>query len=352
MSDALREVVDVLVENCPEAHEEGHGEFPCASCRRLRDLRDALRGVQGVHASAIIDEGAIIGEGARIWHFCHVSAGAVVGEGSVLGQNVYVAPTARVGARCKVQNNVSLYDGVTLEDEVFVGPSAVFTNVYNPRAFVERKHEYRPTLVERGASIGANATIVCGVAIGRYAFVGAGAVVRRDVEPHAVVVGVPARKIGWICECGTTRWGVGSTATRVSDAYLAWLARGDDTERPAVADPSPAPQPCPICRWEPHEPGAPAHVGAPTVGVLAALGSETGLLAPNREAALDGVDFVIAQNGGPKSNPTGGPTHYLSIPLSCGTTRTYATRDDVPAEADPCNCGKVAHAHWFIRYTD
>jgi len=190
-----------------------------------------------VHPSAIIDDGAILGDACRIWHFCHVSPGARIGAGSVLGQNCYVAPTAVLGRGCKVQNNVSLYDSVTLEDDVFVGPSAVFTNVINPRAFVERKHEYRPTVVKRGASIGANATIVCGVIIGEYAMVGAGAVVRRDVEPHAVVVGVPAGRHGWICECGATRWALGGAT--ISDAELMALAR-------QVRCPTPVPPPAAV----------------------------------------------------------------------------------------------------------
>jgi UDP-2-acetamido-3-amino-2,3-dideoxy-glucuronate N-acetyltransferase len=154
------------------------------------------------HPTAVVDEGAVIGDGTKIWHFTHVSSGARIGEGCVLGQNVYVASTAVLGAGVRVQNNVSVYDGVILDDQVFVGPSAVFTNVVNPRAEVSRKHDYRPTRVGRGATIGANATVVCGHSIGEYAFVGAGAVVTRDVPPYALVVGVPARKVGWMCACG------------------------------------------------------------------------------------------------------------------------------------------------------
>lgn len=154
------------------------------------------------HASAIVDEPALIGEGTKIWHFSHVMAGAAVGAGCSVGQNVFIASQVRVGNGCKIQNNVSLYDGVVLADDVFVGPSAVFTNVTNPRAFVPRKAEYRPTMVCRGASIGANATIVCGVKLGEYCFVGAGAVVTRDVPDFAIVIGVPARRAGWICKCG------------------------------------------------------------------------------------------------------------------------------------------------------
>ena len=153
------------------------------------------------HETAVVDEGARIGEGTRIWHFAHVSAGAVIGRDCVVGQGCYVAGVT-IGDRVRIQNHVSVYDGVTLEDGVFLGPSCVFTNVINPRAEVSRKDEYMTTLVRRGATIGANATIVCGATIGEYAFVGAGAVVRRDVAPFALVVGVPARRIGWICACG------------------------------------------------------------------------------------------------------------------------------------------------------
>jgi UDP-2-acetamido-3-amino-2,3-dideoxy-glucuronate N-acetyltransferase len=157
------------------------------------------------HPTAVIDRGARIGAGTRVWHFCHVMAGARIGAACVLGQNVFVAGNARIGARCRLQNNVSIYDGVTLADDVFVGPSAVFTNVRNPRAAVDRRGAALPTTVETGATIGANATIVCGVTIGAYAFVGAGAVVTRDVPAHAVVQGVPARRTGSICRCGEMR---------------------------------------------------------------------------------------------------------------------------------------------------
>lgn len=157
-----------------------------------------------VHETACVDQNADVGDGTRIWHFCHVMSGAKIGRFCVLGQNVFVAGRAVVGDRCKIQNNVSIYDGVTLESDVFVGPSAVFTNVINPRAFVERKTEYRATVVERGASIGANATIVCGTRVGAYAMIGAGAVVTRDVPAYALVVGVPGLRIGWVCECGVT----------------------------------------------------------------------------------------------------------------------------------------------------
>jgi UDP-2-acetamido-3-amino-2,3-dideoxy-glucuronate N-acetyltransferase len=155
-----------------------------------------------VHESSYVDDGARIGKGTKIWHFSHVMPGAVIGERCNLGQNVVVMPGTRIGDNVKVQNNVSIYEGVELEDDVFCGPSCVFTNVLNPRSHVSRKHEYRKTLVRRGASIGANATIVCGVTLGEYAFIGAGAVVTADVPPYALMVGVPARRVGWMCQCG------------------------------------------------------------------------------------------------------------------------------------------------------
>ena len=156
----------------------------------------------GVHPSAVIDPGCTIGQGTRIWHFSHVLKGTRIGPGCTIGQNVMIGPEVVVGARCKIQNNVSLYQGVAVEDEVFLGPSCVFTNVRNPRAAIERKSEFRPTLVRRGATVGANATIVCGVEIGPYAFVGAGAVVTRDVPAHALVTGNPARVVGWMSHDG------------------------------------------------------------------------------------------------------------------------------------------------------
>lgn len=154
------------------------------------------------HPTAIIDEGAQIGPGTRIWHWVHICAGARIGAGCSFGQNVFVGNDVMIGDNCKVQNNVSIYDAVTLEDDVFCGPSMVFTNVYNPRSAVTRKDEYRRTLVKRGATIGANATIVCGVTLGEYAFIAAGAVVTRDVKPYALMAGVPARQIGWMSPHG------------------------------------------------------------------------------------------------------------------------------------------------------
>lgn len=154
------------------------------------------------HDSAIVDDGATIGEGSRVWHFVHVCGGARIGKRVSLGQNVFVGNRVVIGDDCKIQNNVSVYDNVTIEDGVFCGPSMVFTNVVNPRSLVERKDEYRDTLVRRGASLGANCTLVCGVTVGEFAFVGAGAVVNRDVADYALVAGVPARQIGWMSRFG------------------------------------------------------------------------------------------------------------------------------------------------------
>ena len=154
-----------------------------------------------IHPSAIVDEGAQIGDGSRVWHFTHVCAGAKIGRNVSLGQNVFVGNEVFIGDNCKIQNNVSVYDNVTLEEGVFCGPSMVFTNVYNPRSLIERKSEYRNTLVKKGVSLGANCTIVCGVTIGEFAFVGAGAVINKDVKPYALMVGVPAKQIGQSPPC-------------------------------------------------------------------------------------------------------------------------------------------------------
>ena len=154
------------------------------------------------HETAIIDEGALIGKDSRIWHWVHVCGGATIGENVSLGQNVFVGNKVHIGDKCKIQNNVSIYDNVHLEQGVFCGPSMVFTNVYNPRSLVERKDEYRDTLVKRGATLGANCTIICGVEIGEYAFVGAGALINRNVKPYALMVGVPAKQLGWMSQYG------------------------------------------------------------------------------------------------------------------------------------------------------
>lgn len=154
------------------------------------------------HETAVIDEGATIGAGCAIWHWTHICAGAVIGEHCSFGQNVFVGNDVRIGSHVKIQNNVSVYDAVTLEDGVFCGPSMVFTNVYNPRAMVSRKDEYRRTLVRRGATLGANCTVICGVTMGAYAMIGAGAVVTRDVRAHALIVGVPAKQVGWVSHAG------------------------------------------------------------------------------------------------------------------------------------------------------
>jgi UDP-2-acetamido-3-amino-2,3-dideoxy-glucuronate N-acetyltransferase len=155
-----------------------------------------------VHESSYVDDGAVVGAGSKLWHFCHVMPGAIVGARCNIGQNVVIMSGVRVGDNCKIQNNVSLYEGVILEEDVFCGPSMVFTNVMNPRSHVSRKKEYRKTLVRRGSSIGANATIVCGTTLGEYCFIGAGAVITRDVPAYALMAGVPAKRIGWMCQCG------------------------------------------------------------------------------------------------------------------------------------------------------
>lgn len=154
------------------------------------------------HSTAVIEDACVIGKGTKVWHFSHVMNGARIGENCVLGQNVYVGPGVSIGDGVKVQNNVSIFEGVKLEDDVFIGPSVVFTNVLTPRAFISRKHEFECTIVKKGTTIGANATIVCGVTLGKYSFVGAGAVVTREIKPHALVVGTPACQIGWVCICG------------------------------------------------------------------------------------------------------------------------------------------------------
>lgn len=164
-------------------------------------MSERFPGVQ-IHPTAVVDDGATIGAGSKIWHFAHVLGGSRLGEGVIVGQNCVLGPDVAIGSRVKIQNNVSVYKGVTLEDGVFCGPSCVFTNVINPRAEIERKSEFRPTLVRRGATIGANATILCGNTIGRYAMIGAGAVVTRDVPDFALAVGVPARPVGWVSRAG------------------------------------------------------------------------------------------------------------------------------------------------------
>ena len=171
-----------------------------------------------IHPSAIVDEGAAIGDGTKIWHFCHVLGNTRIGAGCTLGQNVMVGPNVTVGDGVSIQNNVSIFDGVTLEDDVFCGPSCVFTNIRAPRAFVNKRDEFAPTLVRRGASIGANATIICGVTIGRYAMIGAGAVVTRDVGDHALIVGNPARWLGWVSREGE-RLDESLTCPRTGERY-------------------------------------------------------------------------------------------------------------------------------------
>jgi UDP-2-acetamido-3-amino-2,3-dideoxy-glucuronate N-acetyltransferase len=208
------------------------------------------------HPTAIVDDGAIIGPGTKVWHFCHIMPGARIGARCSLGQNVFVGAKAIVGDGCKIQNNVSLYDAVELAADVFVGPSAVFTNVLNPRAFIVRKNEYRATRVDRGATIGANATIVCGHNIGPYAFVAAGAVVTHDVPAFALMAGVPARQIGWMCRCGirlespaTKRVKTKGSNSKVGKAVTLTcqacntrysLSSGGGTETLALDEPAPA----------------------------------------------------------------------------------------------------------------
>lgn len=172
-----------------------------------------------IHPTAIVDEGAQIGDGSRVWHWVHICAGARIGTGCSFGQNVFVGNDVVIGNNVKVQNNVSVYDAVRLDDDVFCGPSMVFTNVYNPRAAIIRKDEYRRTHVQRGATLGANCTIVCGSTIGEYAFVGAGAVVNRDVPPYALMLGVPAKRRGWMCRCGVQLHGTGAVQCNCGARY-------------------------------------------------------------------------------------------------------------------------------------
>jgi len=175
------------------------------------------------HESAFVDDGCTIGAGTKIWHFCHILKNTRIGENCIFGQNCMVGPNVPIGNRVKVQNNVSIYDGVELEDEVFCAPSMVFTNVINPRSFIERKTEFKKTLIKRGATLGANSTVICGVTVGRYALVGAGAVVAADVPDYALMLGVPARRRGWVCKCGTTlkdaRDGQDSTCAACGSIY-------------------------------------------------------------------------------------------------------------------------------------
>jgi UDP-2-acetamido-3-amino-2,3-dideoxy-glucuronate N-acetyltransferase len=186
-----------------------------------------------VHDTAVVDDDSSIGSGSRIWHFTHVLKHCTVGKNCIIGQNVMIGPEVTIGDGCKIQNNVSVFKGVTLEDRVFCGPSCVFTNVYNPRAFIERKKEFRPTLVKSGATIGANATIICGNTVGSYAMIGAGAVVTADVADHALVTGVPARQIGWVCKCGATLPDVSETTTKTCD-YCGSTYRIEDGQLVAV----------------------------------------------------------------------------------------------------------------------
>lgn len=172
-----------------------------------------------IHSTAIVDDGAQIGANSRIWHWVHICGGARIGSGCSLGQNVFVGNDVVIGNNVKIQNNVSVYDAVRLEDDVFCGPSMVFTNVYNPRSAVTRKNEYRQTVVRRGATLGANCTIVCGTTIGEHAFVGAGAVVNRDVPAYALMLGVPARQRGWMCSCGVQLHGRGQVRCGCGASY-------------------------------------------------------------------------------------------------------------------------------------
>jgi UDP-2-acetamido-3-amino-2,3-dideoxy-glucuronate N-acetyltransferase len=182
-------------------------------------------GGASIHESSVVDRPCRIGTGTRIWHYCHIMPDARIGAHCTLGQNVFVGRGVRIGDHVKIQNNVSVFEGVTLEDDVFCGPSVVFTNVVNPRSEIARKDQYRPTLVRRGATVGANATILCGHTIGPYAFVGAGAVVTRDVPAYALVVGNPARRTGWVCRCGV-RLPAGPTLLRCPECRATYRRRG------------------------------------------------------------------------------------------------------------------------------
>lgn len=188
-----------------------------------------------VHESSYVDDGAHIGDGTKIWHFCHIMPGAVIGEKCNLGQNVVVMPGTKIGNNVKIQNNVSIYEGVILEDDVFCGPSCVFTNVGRPRSHVSRKSEYERTLVGRGSSIGANATVVCGITMGEFSFIGAGAVVTSDVLPYALMVGVPARRVGWMCNCGERLHHTAgmSTCLRCESSYVERSGRLEPIVGPA-----------------------------------------------------------------------------------------------------------------------
>ncbi|MBY5969538.1 acyltransferase [Halomonas denitrificans] len=189
-----------------------------------------------IHSTAVVDEGAVIGNGSRVWHFSHVCGAARIGENVSLGQGVFVGNKVVIGDKCKIQNNVSVYDNVTLEEGVFCGPSMVFTNVYNPRSLIDRKSEYLDTLIKKGATLGANCTIVCGVTIGKFAFIGAGAVVNKDVTAYALMVGVPAKQIGWMSEHGVKLelpvFGYGETVCPMTGGK--YILNGDRLERVAV----------------------------------------------------------------------------------------------------------------------
>ncbi len=221
------------------------------ACERSLERQGEPTAVEGrspsyfVHATALVDEPCEIGPGTRIWHFSHIMAQSKLGKNCILGQNVHVASDVRIGNNVKIQNNVSVYTGVELEDDVFCGPSMVFTNVINPRSHVVRKHEYRRTLVKRGATLGANCTIVCGVTIGEYAFVAAGAVVTHDVPDHALVMGVPGRQVGWMCRCGVRLEFSGQQATCPGCGNVYILDQGRLQRRPAVPDDASPSQPSP-----------------------------------------------------------------------------------------------------------